>query len=349
MQKTLSRLRTAILATAVLAPAALAPAALAPAPLTAQVDEAATVVYLVRHAETAPDGTADPALSEAGRERAARLARMVAGAGLTAVHATPYQRTRQTAAPVAAAAGLTVREYDPGDLRGFAARLLNEGGRHLVVGHSNTTPALVQILGADPAGPISEDDYGRFYHLTLDDDGVRSVLSGYPGGFLADPPPAVDAIPEPAAADVESVESIVAALYDVISGPIGEPRDWDRMRSLFLPTARLLPVQRTPDGRVVHRALTVEDYIRGSGATLEEIGFRESEVARRVERFGDVAHVFSTYEAHRDGVAEPILRGVNSIQLIRSGGRWWIASLTWSAERPDLPIPPRYRGEGEGG
>ncbi len=328
--------------------AVLAMAALAPAALMAQVDRAATVVYLVRHAETEPDGTPDPALSDVGRERAARLARMVAGAGLTAIHATPYRRAQQTAAPVAAAAGLAVHEYDPGDLRGFAARLLEDGGRHLVVGHSNTTPALVQLLGGDPAGPISEDDHGRFYVLTIDDDGVRGVLSGYPGGFLADPPPARGAVPEAAAGDVESVETIVVALYDVISGPAGAPRDWDRMRSLFLPTARLLPVQRAPDGRVVHRALTVEDYIRGSGATLEEIGFRESEVARRVERFGDVAHVFSTYEAHREGVAEPILRGINSIQLIHSGARWWITSVTWSAERPDLPIPPRYQGDAGG-
>jgi hypothetical protein len=250
---------------------------------------------------------------------------------------------------VATAAGLTVREYDPADLRGFAARLLEEGGRHLVVGHSNTTPALVQLLGADPAGPIAEDDYGRFYLLTADDDGARVVVSGYPGGFLADPPPAAGATSRAAPGDVESVEALVAALYDVISGPAGQPRNWDRMRSLFLPTARLIPVQRAPDGQVRYRPLTVEEYVRGSGAAIEEMGFREAEVARRIDRFGDVAHVFSTYEGYREGVAEPILSGINSIQLIHDGDRWWIASLTWSPARPELPIPPRYRTNGGGG
>lgn len=148
--------------------------------------------------------------------------------------------------------------------------------------------------------------------------------------------------PEARPADVASVDAIVAALYDAISGPAGQPRDWDRLRSLFLPTARMIPVQRAADGRVAWRPLSVEDYIESSGAAIEEMGFRERQIASRVERFGDVAHVFSSYEGHREGVEEPIARGVNSIQLIFDGARWWVASLTWAPERSDLPLPPRY-------
>lgn len=347
MRRDPPQLHPAALAAIGLTTLAMAHAVLAPSRLTAQEGEA-VVVYLVRHAETLSDGTSDPALSGSGRERAARLARMMAGTGLTAVHATSYERARETAERVANAVGLTVREYDPGDLRALATKLLEEGGRHLVVGHSNTTPALVQALGGDPGGPIPEDEYGRVYVVTAETGATRTLVAGYPGGFLADPPPAPGSVPPARAEDVESLESIVAALYDVISGPAGVARDWDRLRSLFLPSARMLPVQRRPDGEVRYRALAVEEYIQGSGSMIESMGFREVEVARRVERFGEVAHVFSTYEGHREGVEEPIVSGLNSIQLIHDGDRWWIASLAWAPARSDLPLPPRYRRGGGG-
>lgn len=326
----------ALLATGLSAP--LAPRAHAQAPGT-------TVIYLVRHAETVSDGTGDPALSAEGRARASRLARMLAGAGLDAVHATAYRRTPETAAPVAAATGLTAREYDPRALEALARRLLGEGGRHLVVGHSNTTPELVDLLGGASGGPIGEEEYGRVYVLTAAPGGVHTARLGYPGepsGGAVAPPERPAAAP----ADVESMDAILAALYDVISGPAGQPRDWDRLRSLFLPTARLIPVQRAPDGTVRYRALTVDEYIEASGPTLIEVGFREREIARRIDEFGHVAQVFSTYEGHREGMAEPLVRGLNSIQLIHDGQRWWISSLAWSPERPDLPVPARYEGAG---
>jgi broad specificity phosphatase PhoE len=136
------------------------------APLHGQDAAAAvppTVVILVRHAETEPDGTADPALSAAGAARAERLAEMHSGARLDGVHSTPLRRTRETAAAVAGANGVPLREYDPAGLVGLAERLTREGGTHLVVGHSNTTPALVRALGGDPGAPIPESEYGRLY------------------------------------------------------------------------------------------------------------------------------------------------------------------------------------------
>ena len=140
-------------------------------------------------------------------------------------------------------------------------------------------------------------------------------------------------------ADVASIEAIMAAVYDVISGPAGQPRNWDRMRSLFTANARLMPL-----GRAGLRSGSVEDYISSSGPMLESRGFTEREIGRVVEQYGDIAHVFSAYEG-RFSAGEPSpIRGINSFQLVRHGGRWWVVSIMWQAETPDNPIPARYLG-----
>ncbi len=143
--------------------------------------------------------------------------------------------------------------------------------------------------------------------------------------------------------DVASPESIVAAVYDVISGPAGQQRDWDRMRSLFLPGARLIPVGPLPDGGFAARVLSVDDYRARSEAALVKQGFFEREIARRAERFGQIVHVFSTYESRRrQEDPQPFARGINSFQLMHDGKRWWIVTIFWEAERPDNPIPVQY-------
>ncbi|HEY8592933.1 MAG TPA: hypothetical protein VIL42_08740 [Sphingomicrobium sp.] len=138
-------------------------------------------------------------------------------------------------------------------------------------------------------------------------------------------------------ADVASIDAIMKAVYDVISGPAGQKRDWNRMRSLFTLNARMMPL-----GKAGLRSGGVEDYIKTSGPFLEEKGFHEIELARRVEQYGDIAHVFSTYEA-RNALSGPvIMRGINSFQLVRHGGRWWVVSIMWQQETPDNPIPAKY-------
>jgi hypothetical protein len=145
--------------------------------------------------------------------------------------------------------------------------------------------------------------------------------------------------------DVATVDAIVTAVYDVISGAAGEARDWDRWRSLFIEDARLIPVGRTPEGAVRHSVMTPEDYVQGSGAFLEENGFFEVEVGRVMESFGQIAHLFSTYESRRtEADAEPFARGINSFQLLNDGTRWWVVSIMWDSERPENPIPSRYIG-----
>ncbi|MEQ7154812.1 hypothetical protein [Brevundimonas aurifodinae] len=157
-------------------------------------------------------------------------------------------------------------------------------------------------------------------------------------------PPAVAAAPNPAfAADVASLDAIVAALYDVISGDAGEARDWDRMRYLFHPAAQLMPTSTNPQGLGVLTAITPQGYVDRAGPTLVRDGFHEREIARRVDRFGRIAHVFSTYDARRAATdAQPFLRGINSIQLFDDGARWWIVSVYWQAESPTVPLPPEY-------
>jgi broad specificity phosphatase PhoE len=143
--------------------------------------DGSTVVLLVRHAETLEDGTNDPALSDSGRSRAGTLAATLASVALAAVHSSPYNRTRQTAGPVAAAHSLPVEEYDAQQLPALAARLRQAGGTHLVVGHSNTTPALVRALGGDPGTPIAESEHGRLYVLVLHGSEARTLLLHLPG------------------------------------------------------------------------------------------------------------------------------------------------------------------------
>lgn len=150
--------------------------------------------------------------------------------------------------------------------------------------------------------------------------------------------------------DVESIESIMRALYESISfPPHGEP-DWARLRFLFLPRGTLTP-PRDPDGDMV-TVLDVDSFVARAKAriasheALQELGFREREIARRVEGFGSVTHVLSTYEGRpSEGDGKPIVRGVNSIQLIEERGRWWVVSIVWADESETSPIPSRYLPE----
>jgi hypothetical protein len=155
--------------------------------------------------------------------------------------------------------------------------------------------------------------------------------------------PAETSAPAARQGDVSSVESIVAALYDVISGPAGQNRDWDRFHSLFTGGARLIVGAPSQDGRVPSRNMTVDEYVASADAFLKRDGFWEREIARRVERYGNVAHVFSTYESRvKTADSPPFSRGINSIQLVTNGERWWVVTILWDFERPGNAIPAEY-------
>ncbi len=145
--------------------------------------------------------------------------------------------------------------------------------------------------------------------------------------------------------DHESIDAILGAVYEVISGPAGQERDWERFYTLFVPEARLIPTGLAPDGSFSLRALTPQEYVDTSSAFLVERGFFESEIHRVVEQFGAIAHVFSTYQAHNSlDDPEPFMRGINSFQLFHDGSRWWVVTIYWGGEREDLPIPRSYGG-----
>ncbi len=144
--------------------------------------------------------------------------------------------------------------------------------------------------------------------------------------------------------DVSSVEGIIKATYDVISGGKNEKRNWNRFRSLFHPDARLIPTGTNQSTKVTGaKAFTPEEYIKQSEPFMMQNGFYEKEIARRVETFGNIAHVFSTYEGRNSLSDEkPFLRGINSFQLLNDGKRWWIISIYWQAESPNNPLPNKY-------
>lgn len=147
------------------------------------------------------------------------------------------------------------------------------------------------------------------------------------------------AAPEAKEADVASPDAIIAAVYDVISGPAGKKRDWDRFRSLFAPGARLIPTGTASDGSVAVHVLTAEDYVSRASTRFETTGFYEKEVARRTERWANILQAFSTYESRHDSKdATPFARGINSFQLFFDGKRWWIVTIFWQAETPQTPL-----------
>lgn len=143
-------------------------------------------------------------------------------------------------------------------------------------------------------------------------------------------------------ADVASVDGVLAALYDTISGPAGKARDWDRLRSLFRSDGRMVVQGVGKDGAVHTRVMALDDYIARVTPVFARDGFYESELARSSEQFGQIAHVFSTYESRHAQGEQPFQRGINSIQLINDGQRWWVQQLVWQAESEKNPLPERY-------
>ncbi len=144
--------------------------------------------------------------------------------------------------------------------------------------------------------------------------------------------------------DVASLDAIIAAAYDSISGPAGQKRDWERERSLYYPGARLIPTAKPGmSSDLAPQMLDVDGFIARVEPYFAEHGFYEKEIARHIEQFGHIAHVWSTYESrHNPDDPEPFMRGINSIQLFYDGARWWIVTIYWQQESTEHPIPAKY-------
>jgi hypothetical protein len=153
----------------------------------------------------------------------------------------------------------------------------------------------------------------------------------------------------PGAADAASIDSILAALYGSVShGPDAEP-DWNRLRAITLPVGMFIPPKKPSED--IFTVLDVDAFqerVRKGAAAMkakgESTAFNEREVSRHTDCFGNVCQIFSTYEARRAASDEkPFVRGINSIQLLKDGSRWWIASVVWDTEREGNPIPADFQ------
>jgi phosphohistidine phosphatase SixA len=149
-----------------------------------------TIIYLVRHAEkvTGEQAGRDPALTQDGAARAKLLADLLSAKNISTIYSSDYIRTRDTAAPLAQNLDLEITIYDPKDLEMLAAKIIDNGGGHLVVGHSNTIPETVTALGGDGGTPIYEtSEYDRLYTVTIPENGsVHTILTSYGTPYLPD-------------------------------------------------------------------------------------------------------------------------------------------------------------------
>ena len=147
---------------------------------------------------------------------------------------------------------------------------------------------------------------------------------------------------EPRSEDTATIDGIMKAYYEVISGPAGQPRQWSRDRTLYIPDVRFVAMSQDKNGHPRAHIASHQQFVDASNDMLVKEGFYESEIHRSTQRFGNIAHVFSTYESRIKAGGPVIARGINSLELFYDGKRWWIASAVWDDERTDNPIPQEY-------
>lgn len=203
---------------------------------------------------------------------------------------------------------------------------------------------LANVLGTAKLAPSQMEQATLYHTAKIPRESMDAALSRFFGPAW---PAAVTIVEVPALAlgaqvaihgnavnqdysrDVATLDAAVKTLYDVISGPAGQPRDWDRFRHLLHPQARFQAVR--PQGGIM--SITADEYISRNGRALVEQGFFESETSRKVETFEGIAHVWSGF-AIRRGADTPALRtGINSIQLYWDRTRWWVMSVYWDNAR----------------
>lgn len=193
-------------------------------------------------------------------------------------------------------------------------------------------------LGAKPEPPTTNPPLPAGHPAT-----PPTLPQGHPV-VVAEPPTtpgASDVQADPA--DVASVESILEAYYASISGPAGQPRDWERFKTLFMADSRFITLR--PAGEyAIPMSLTPDQYIEINRTYFERGGYFEEALHNEVDSYGKIAQVFSTYATWRNRQnPDPYGRGINSFQLLNDGQRWWIVTVMWETEIPDQsPIPAVY-------
>ncbi len=146
---------------------------------------------------------------------------------------------------------------------------------------------------------------------------------------------------KPRAEDVASPDAIIKAVYQALSGPAGK-RNWQRLRSLYLPGARLVPIGNRVHAEGRTDVMSVSEWIEDISSYFEEHPFYIEEIQRHADRFGDMIQVFSTYEASTEPDGGQKTRGIRAMQLLHRDGRWWIVNVMWDNETRQNPIPGEY-------
>ena len=145
-------------------------------------------------------------------------------------------------------------------------------------------------------------------------------------------------------ADLTTIDGTILALYDVISGPAGMKRNWELFRYLFAPDAHLRAVQTSSGQPPSLLTMTPDQYIERVSDRFMERGFFENEISKKVDKFGHIVQVFSTYETREEAGGPVVQRGINSIQLAWYNKRYWIVSILWNGESEEHPVPEMYLG-----
>jgi hypothetical protein len=176
---------------------------------------------------------------------------------------------------------------------------------------------------------------------------LASTLAGllFAAASLAQTHVDVKTVP-PRPDDVATIDGMIKAYYEVVSGPAGQPRAWARDRTLYIKDLRFVMVETDKNGKPDPKIVDHQGFVDGSDAGLKK-GFFEKEIHRVTERFGPIAHVWSTYETRQTETGPIIKRGINSIELFWDGSRWWIANAIWTDETKDNPIPKEYLPAGK--
>lgn len=154
---------------------------------------------------------------------------------------------------------------------------------------------------------------------------------------------ALTPLPGTRAEDVSTIDSITRALYATISGAQGQARQWDRFHTLFHPNAHMIPM-RCGATKCIAQYMTPKEYQQKADSLLTSLGFEEKELHRRIDRFGAMAQVYSSYASFKSGEDKPFQRGINSFQLFWDGTRWWILGIAWDDERPNNALPADMQG-----
>jgi len=143
--------------------------------------------------------------------------------------------------------------------------------------------------------------------------------------------------------DVSTLDGVMKAYYDVISGPAGQPRQWARDRTLYTPEVSFVIISDDADGTPVAKQLTHQEFVDDSDAEVVKGGFYEKEIHRIVHRYDNWANVVSTSQSRRTPDGPVIGHSIDNLDLFWDGHRWWVMHVTIAEIRPDHPLPKEFQ------